>query len=125
MNKSETLNKFAPAFLKAQKMITGAVKDSTNPHFRSKYADYDSVVEAVKNPLNDNDIGYLHLILPDGSLETVLLHESGEWISSTSPIKVVPEYLKKEVITEEGKILKDSKGGVLKEIIPGTAYETP
>ena len=30
---------FATALIKATSQIEGAIKDSTNPHYRSKYAD--------------------------------------------------------------------------------------
>jgi hypothetical protein len=89
MNKSESIKTIAPALHKAQGAIKGAIKDSTNPHFKSKYADLSSVIEAVKKPLLDNGITFLQGI-EDGengvAVETMLLHTSGEWISSTLKI---------------------------------------
>lgn len=73
---------FEKAFLKAQQAMTKAKKDAQNPFFKSTYADYESVADAVKAPLNDNGISYRHTsrwvdnILFVG---TVLTHaESGE-----------------------------------------------
>jgi hypothetical protein len=86
MNKSESIAAIAPALVKAQAEIKGALKDSTNPHFRSKYADLSSVVEAVKAPLLKHGIAFLqgvHDAENGVAVETVLLHSSGEWISST------------------------------------------
>jgi hypothetical protein len=86
MNKSESISAIAPALVKAQAEIKGALKDSTNPHFRSKYADLSSVVEAVKAPLLKQGIAFLqgvHDAENGVAVETVLLHTSGEWISST------------------------------------------
>jgi hypothetical protein len=89
MNRSESLKTIAPALHKAQGAIKAALKDSTNPHFRSKYADLSSVIEAVKEPLQANGITFLQGI-EDGengvAVETMLLHVSGEWISSTLKI---------------------------------------
>ena len=89
MKTSETITKIAPALLKAQKAIKAALKDSTNPHFKSKYADLSSVIDAVKEPLNANGIMYLQGVedAENGvAVETMLLHESGEWLSSTIKI---------------------------------------
>lgn len=87
MNKSESITKIAPALLKAQIAIKAAIKDSVNPAFRgSKYADLSSVIDAVKGPLNANGITFLQGLEDSEhgvAVETMLLHESGEWLSST------------------------------------------
>ena len=71
----------AAAFVKAQKAFGPALKTSTNPHFRSKYADLSNCIEAVIGALNDNGIGLMQRTYEckDGVLlETVFVHESGE-----------------------------------------------
>ena len=86
MNKSDSITALAPALIKAQAKIKSALKDSTNPHFRSKYADLASVVDAVKAPLLEQGIAFLqgvHDAVDGVAVETMLLHTSGEWISST------------------------------------------
>lgn len=88
MKTSESINKIAPALLKAQRAIKFAVKDSQNPHFRSTYADLSSVIEACKPALNEAGIVFIQMAEPcdPGSiaLTTRLIHESGEWIESTA-----------------------------------------
>ena len=90
MKTSESISNIAPALLKAQKAITFAVKDSTNPHFKNKYADLSSVIEAIKAPLNDAGILFIQTPSPSESgtlsLTTRLIHESGEWIEDTATI---------------------------------------
>lgn len=89
MNKSESLKSLAPALLKAQAAIKAALKDSTNPHFKSKYADLSSVIDAVKDALNANGLVFMQGIgsADQGvTVETMLLHSSGEWISSVLEI---------------------------------------
>ena len=89
MQKSDSIIKLAPALHKAQSSIKGALKDSTNPHFKSKYADLSSVIEAVKQPLLDAGITFHQGVsgIENGvAVETMLLHTSGEWISSTLEI---------------------------------------
>lgn len=76
-----TNTKFAEAFIKAQLEMTNALKDSTNPHFKSKYADLTAVREACIPALNKNDIAVLQPIIQlDGKqyVKTILLHKSGE-----------------------------------------------
>jgi hypothetical protein len=84
----------AAALHKAQGKIKAALKDSTNPHFRSKYADLSSVVDAVKSPLLECGISFLQGVQDaEGgvAVETMLLHTSGEWISSTLRIPAVKQ----------------------------------
>lgn len=72
------------AFVKAQKAFGPALKTSTNPHFRSKYADLSACVEAVIDALNDNGIGLIQTLheCDNGVIvETVFVHESGESLS--------------------------------------------
>lgn len=86
---SDSITKFAPAFLAAQKQMTHAIKDANNPHFKSKYANLPGVIEAVKEALNTHGITFTQSASPsDGislNLTTRLLHESGEWIEDTAP----------------------------------------
>ena len=49
-----TFSKIASALVKAQKAFGPALKTSSNPHFRSRYADLSARVEAVIDALNDN-----------------------------------------------------------------------
>lgn len=86
MKHSETIKELAAALHKAQKNIKAALKDSTNPHFKSKYADLSSVIEAVKQPLLDAGLVFtqgVHDAEGGVAIETMLLHTSGEWLSST------------------------------------------
>jgi hypothetical protein len=71
----------AAAFVKAQRAFGPALKTSTNPHFKSKYADLANCVEAVVDALNANGIGLMQRTYEskDGVMvETVFIHESGE-----------------------------------------------
>lgn len=79
-----TFNKVAAALVKAQKEFGPALKSSTNPHFRSRYADLSACVEAVVDALNNNGIALTQRVSPcdDGVIvETVFIHESGEIIN--------------------------------------------
>jgi len=77
------------ALLKAQKEMGNAIKGANNPFFHSKYADLNSVREAVMPLLNENGIIALQpMVTVDGSeyIKTILLHESGETMESFTKI---------------------------------------
>lgn len=72
------------AMAKAFPEIEGATKDSNNPHFRSKYADLASVVEAIKPALCKNGLFFAQITHEqDGGVcvETQVFHSSGESMS--------------------------------------------
>jgi len=78
------MQKIATALVKAQKAFGPALKTSTNPHFKSKYADLAACVEAVIDALNDNGIALVqqsHESSDGVTIETLFIHESGETIS--------------------------------------------
>jgi len=86
----DKLNEIAPALVAAQAAITYAAKDSTNPHFKNRYADLQSVIEAIKGPLNANGIAFIQTPSKSEagflSLTTTLIHKSGQFISDTASI---------------------------------------
>lgn len=80
----ETTKSIAAAFVKAQRDFSPALKSSTNPHYKSKYADLAACVEAVIDALNSNGIAVIQrpVLCESGvTVETVFVHESGETLS--------------------------------------------
>ena len=84
MLKSETINELATALAKAQMQMKPAGMNADNPFFHSKYADLAAVWEACRKPLSDNGLSVVQGVECDTEryLETMLLHSSGQWISS-------------------------------------------
>lgn len=87
MNQSEKIGEIAAALAKAQSQFTAAQKDGDNTHFRSNYATIESVLESVVPALNANGIAVIQRPMAKdefqgAQLETMLVHSSGEWISS-------------------------------------------
>ena len=78
------------ALLAAQKAMGAATKGASNPYFKSKYADFGAVLEAVKAPFNDNGIVLLQpLTYQDGKsfVRTTLTHaDSGEQVESLTEV---------------------------------------
>lgn len=86
MQKSDSIKELATALAKAQAEIKAAAKSSENPFFKSKYADLSAVWEACKAPLSKHGLSISqHPGAMNGevTVETVLMHASGEWIAST------------------------------------------
>ncbi len=80
----EYLMKASAAFVRAQAGFGAALKTSTNPHFKSRYADLSACVEAVIDSLHKNGFALLqktHECETGVAVETILMHESGEQIS--------------------------------------------
>lgn len=90
IEKSENITNLAAALLKAQKEMGSALKDSQNPYFKSDYANMAAIINAVKEPLNNNGITFLQAVNGDfehePTVETMLLHESGQFLCSRTPV---------------------------------------
>jgi hypothetical protein len=99
MNRSENIATLAAALCAAQAEMRGAAKDASNPAFRSRYATLASVWDAAREPLTSNGLSVVQV--PEQSevgtctLTTVLLHTSGEWLSSTMSVPVLPQVVNK------------------------------
>ena len=79
------MKNIATALVKAQREFGPALKTSTNPHFRSRYADLSACVEAVIDSLNNNGIALIQQTHECDSgvlVETLFIHESGETFSA-------------------------------------------
>jgi hypothetical protein len=77
------MKQIATALVKAQKAFGPALKSSTNPHFKSRYADLAACVEAVITGLNDNGIALIQKCYDCENgvmVETMFIHESGEML---------------------------------------------
>ena len=75
------MNNIAKAIVAAKREFAPALKTSTNPHFRSKYADLAGCLEAVNEALLNHGIAIYQETSEDATgvtVETVFLHESGE-----------------------------------------------
>jgi hypothetical protein len=86
MNKSEQLNELAAALAVAQGEIENASKASQNPHFKSKYADLAEVLNTVRPVFSKHGLSISQFpSFENGvvSVETILLHKSGQWMSGT------------------------------------------
>ena len=83
---SDSIEKLADALSKAQSEMKGAQKKSTNPFFKSNYADLHTCIEASFPYLTKHGLSVIQGNYTDtkGSfyVTTMLLHSSGQWIKS-------------------------------------------
>lgn len=84
MEKSEKIELLVKALISAEKKFSSILKNKDNPFFNSEYADLSAIIEATRPSLLENGIVLLQHPITEGAvdyLETVIAHESGQWIS--------------------------------------------
>lgn len=89
MIKSESILKLMPALVKAQSEMEAATKSANNPYFKSKYADLNSVIGVSIPVLNKHNVAVLQpTVVIDGKkyVQTMLIHESGEYMGCLTEI---------------------------------------
>jgi len=88
-NQSPEIKDLIASLAKAQGSMKPAVFNKTNPHFKSRYADFSSCMDACRQPLSENGLAVIQSCETiDGKLllVTTLAHTSGQWIKSEFPI---------------------------------------
>lgn len=91
MEKSEQIEKLAAAMAKAQGVIENAAKTSVNPHFKNRYADLAEVINTVRPVFAEHGLSVVQFPAYDAgvvSVETVVMHESGQYISRTASCRI-------------------------------------
>ena len=94
MDKSETIASLAKALSLAQGEMKPAAMNATNPFLKNRYADLGSIIEAARPVMAKNGLTFSQLVYRDETgigVETVLMHASGEWISSRLSVEVGEE----------------------------------
>jgi hypothetical protein len=79
---------FAKAYAKAQSEFTKLTFDSeaNAGQYKYKYASLSAVIECAKSALNKNGIALVQMV-EDDALRTTLIHESGEFLTSSLNLK--------------------------------------
>ena len=98
MEKSEQIDQLAAALSKFQGALeqpklnsTVKVKTRTGGEYSFKYADLSECKAAAKKPLAENGLAVTQLIEEDYYIQTVLMHTSGQWISSRVKMPITEE----------------------------------
>ena len=110
MNRSESISKLLTSLIKAQSEMGNAIKDSKNPFFKSNYADLNALRAEALPLLFKNGLTILQpptTFEGKNYIETILAHESGEYISSLNEVIVAKandpqSYLAAQTYTRRG-----------------------
>jgi hypothetical protein len=90
--RSESVMNLAAALAVAQGQIKTASKDAKGNY--SKYSTLDAIWDACRQPLAENGLSVVQIPLTGDngfSLETILLHSSGEWVSGALTLAIVAD----------------------------------
>ena len=89
---SDSLDQIVPDLIKARGQFNSAVKDATNPHYKSRYVSLDGVIDAITEGLQANNLYCVQqtdVVDVRIMLYTKFIHISGQWIGGVYPIHPV------------------------------------
>jgi len=96
METSQELQQLAEALAKAQAELSPVPFDSNNPFYKSRYASLSAVIAEVRKVLPKHGLSivqtptsHMEFGIFYAGVETMLIHDSGEWIKSTVSVPVV------------------------------------
>ncbi len=120
MKQSDSLVKLAPALVAAQGELKAIKPDAKNPEFHSAYVSLDAIISTVRPVLARHDLAIIQGAtaphtdvdneLCNFTVETMLLHSSGEWIMNSAIMPVVGRTKKGGEI---GEVNAQQAGGAL------------
>ena len=98
---SPTIGNIAAAMAKVQAVlkspkrnrkvtVRGTSKSGKAFNYDFEYATFDTILDAVRKPMSDNGLAFIQRVItqPRLSVETLLMHESGEWIRGMMPAQL-------------------------------------
>jgi len=91
MNRSDQIDLLAVALAKFHTEVSNPTKNAQNPHFKNRYADLAEIINVSREPLALNGLSIVQMVGFEGNcviIETVLLHSSGQFLSSTLSVPV-------------------------------------
>ena len=100
MTRSESIKNLATALAKAQADMPVAVFDATNPFLKSKYASLGAVIQASRPILAKHKLTLVQFPISDVTgigVESLLAHESGEFVAERILIPLTEEKGKSKV----------------------------
>jgi len=87
---SAATDKIIPAFITMQSKVEHAAKGAFNPHFKTKYADLPTIIDAYRPLFKDHGLALIQREIPATGgvrLQTIIVHESGQWIADAAPFR--------------------------------------
>ncbi len=91
MKTSDSIKELSGAFVAAQAELKNATFDAKNPHFGNRYASLAGMRDGVVEVLSKHGLAIIQGTAFDSGIATVntrLVHKSGEWLESVYPFAV-------------------------------------
>lgn len=89
---SDQISELTAAFTKAQAAFPAVPRGGSNPHLQSRYSTLTDLIEAIREPLATNNLAFTQCLGMEGDmtvLTTMLMHASGQFISSQMPVQAM------------------------------------
>jgi hypothetical protein len=109
--KSPTLAELTKALVNFHRKGIKIPKSSKNPFLNSRYADLSTILDHVQPALNEVGLAIVQMPIGEHELETTLLHESGEWMSSVYKMQPLEAIIDKT--TKEKAVTPQSIGSII------------
>jgi hypothetical protein len=91
MQKSESIKNLTKALITFHVKVDTIKKDAKNPFFKSSYASLTNILDGINDALIESGLCVAQFPEGDYGLETILMHESGEWIQANYTMKPVKD----------------------------------
>lgn len=91
MQQSNTIAELAKALVLFHVKVDTIKKDAKNPFFKSTYASLPNILEGINEPLIESGLSVAQFPSGENGLTSILLHESGEWISAEYQMRPVKD----------------------------------
>ena len=94
MNQSEQINELAKALALFQAKMPAVLMNATNPFLKNKYATLGQIIEACTPILSEVGLSFSQMVYGEKGeigVSTLLLHQSGQWVSSSVSLPIEPE----------------------------------
>jgi hypothetical protein len=96
MNRSEQIDQLAAALATAQgefptipRSKTVLVRMKNGGTYQFSYAPLETIMAAIRGPLSKNGLAVMQDTNEDGTVTTIINHQSGQWMT-LAPVKIVP-----------------------------------
>jgi len=91
MQQSNTISELAKALVVFHVKVDTIKKDAKNPFFKSTYASLPNILEGINEPLIESGLSVAQFPTGENGLTSILLHESGEFISAEYQMRPVKD----------------------------------
>jgi len=108
MSTSQSIKEIALALSAAQAEMKPAEMNATNPFLKNRYADLGAIMKVARDPLAKNGLSFTQLVGGhEGmvNLETILMHKSGEWISTIVTVPLATSEKGRNLAQEIGAMI--------------------